>query len=613
MDKSTFPLQFFPRGRTLPWLVGTFALLAALCLTVLTFADEPSVSIEKQAEPDATIADESIDYTVVFANDEDAEIALMVISDSLPANFTFQTMLAGSDITENPTGTTGDIHWTGPYTIAAHGSLDLVYKVDAQAPPSFVPYQNRVQARLSTGEVISDSAAVVILGVQMDGVKLASPSSVYKGETVDYTVALTNSGSLDAVLDVISDTLPTGAVFSHMVGSPLPAPTVVDGVLQWIGPLTVPTNGELRFTYRVTMTEGGRGLDNRVEARYGDTVVGPIEAEVDVLLDTASVFLPTVLRNYGITPPPSESLLAFDSKQTDDFEIFVINPNGTGLQNVSNLAGGDLAPNWSGDGTKIAWVHYYEGRGDILSATPDGGQLSNLTNHPKDDRSPAWSPDGTKIAFTSFRDGRWEVYVMAANGSNQTRLTSRLCQSHSPAWSPDSTRIAFLCGLDEYAEVFVMNADGTNQVRLTSDDLEATALDWSPDNARIAFVLNDKKTDSEIYVVNANTGVLTRLTDNASYDFAPKWSPDGSLIAFSTNRTGNYEIFTMNPNGTNPVNLTNAAGADYVPAWSADGTLISFISTRDGNKELYVMGADGSGQLRLTHTAEDEAVHVWQP
>ena len=120
MDKSTLPQQFLPQGRTVPWLVGTLALLAALCLTVLTVADEPSVSIKKEAEPGATVPDESIEYTVVFTNDEDVEISLMVISDSLPANFTFQTMLAGSDITDDPTGTTGDIHWTGPYAIAAH-------------------------------------------------------------------------------------------------------------------------------------------------------------------------------------------------------------------------------------------------------------------------------------------------------------------------------------------------------------------------------------------------------------------------------------------------------------------------------------------------------------
>jgi TolB protein len=38
--------------------------------------------------------------------------------------------------------------------------------------------------------------------------------------------------------------------------------------------------------------------------------------------------------------------------------------------------------------------------------------------------SPDWSPDGSKIAFVSDRDANSEIYGMKADGTSQRRLTS---------------------------------------------------------------------------------------------------------------------------------------------------------------------------------------------
>ena len=67
----------------------------------------------------------------------------------------------------------------------------------------------------------------------------------------------------------------------------------------------------------------------------------------------------------------------------------------------------------------------------------DGTGQTNITNNPAaaDDFGPEWSPDGTRIAFTSDRDGNYDVYVMGADGSGQTRVTTTADgESFSPAW-----------------------------------------------------------------------------------------------------------------------------------------------------------------------------------
>lgn len=96
----------------------------------------------------------------------------------------------------------------------------------------------------------------------------------------------------------------------------------------------------------------------------------------------------------------------------------------TGLR-LTN-ATGDLRPRYSPDGSKIVFQSNRDGQYEIYVMNTDGTGQTRLTNNAAWDTAPAWSPDGTKILFTSLRDGAMSpaLYVMNANGSNQTRVTA---------------------------------------------------------------------------------------------------------------------------------------------------------------------------------------------
>ena len=57
-----------------------------------------------------------------------------------------------------------------------------------------------------------------------------------------------------------------------------------------------------------------------------------------------------------------------------------------------------------------------DGNWEIYMMNADGSNQINLTHHPADDRGPVWSPDGKRVAFFSNRDGNEEIYVMYSDG-----------------------------------------------------------------------------------------------------------------------------------------------------------------------------------------------------
>src|SRR5438552_14598202 len=87
----------------------------------------------------------------------------------------------------------------------------------------------------------------------------------------------------------------------------------------------------------------------------------------------------------------------------------------------------DGVPVWSPDGTKIAFEGFPDGDWEVYVMNADGSDLRNLTNNPAQHLRLAWSPDGSKIAFDTDRDGNQDVYVMNVDGTGLVNLT------HNPA------------------------------------------------------------------------------------------------------------------------------------------------------------------------------------
>jgi len=72
----------------------------------------------------------------------------------------------------------------------------------------------------------------------------------------------------------------------------------------------------------------------------------------------------------------------------------------------------DYWPAWSPDGKKIAFTTSRDGNYEIYLMNPDGTEQQNISQHPGNDNWATWSPDSRRLAWISNRDGEYGIYVL---------------------------------------------------------------------------------------------------------------------------------------------------------------------------------------------------------
>jgi len=271
--------------------------------------------------------------------------------------------------------------------------------------------------------------------------------------------------------------------------------------------------------------------------------------------------------------------------------LFVIGADGRGLRKVTRgLARvGEGDADWSPDGRQIVfdrtydcaaslgscsalWVVDADGRGEKrLTSANAQGVISAL--------APTWSPDGRKIAYVLWddRSGASDVWVMDADGSAQRRVT-RVGDAEEPAWAPDSEKIAF----SQDGDIVVLDLGTGVLLRLTKTPaLFESFPDWSPDGEQIAYELNDESPpgqpnqEYDAYVMRADGTDARRLSQPGDVDAHPVWSPGGQLIAYGSDVSpeigDGIAIVIVDAGSGHVVRRIPAPGMDLYPIdWTAE-------------------------------------------
>lgn len=269
----------------------------------------------------------------------------------------------------------------------------------------------------------------------------------------------------------------------------------------------------------------------------------------------------------------------------------------------------------------------------LFAIEPEGTGLVQLTAGEAMDTALAWSPDGSQVAFWRARHEGAGIWVADADGADPKLVLPTDLSIGAIGWSPDGSQLAFI-GIDIVgfsgpdaempSDLFTMGADGGHLTKVDEQG-PITDFDWSPTGDRFVverlFDLGNGATGTDLSVMDATGGNEIPLTaDGVSSD--PTWSPDGSTIVFVQTDHDRFQkdLYAISPDGSSPRRLTRDGLLVEDPVWAPDGAQIAFARLRQGDAdqrcELVVMSADGSSARTIADGVDLGGCPVdldWQP
>ena len=284
--------------------------------------------------------------------------------------------------------------------------------------------------------------------------------------------------------------------------------------------------------------------------------------------------------------------IAFSSLRSDpqakEFDIFSMNPDGTGVAQLTTNPAGDRQPDWSPGATAIAYtidkpdspINFEVAR---MTARGTGHRRLTITETGQASSQPSWLPDGSGLLFRrsgpTSRVG--SIWQMGPLGEAPALRLAPPAPPLYPSFAPNMSRVAYAAILSPSGDtdrgIFSQKADGSGLTMLFDvPGAYDSAPVWSPDRTRIVFESDadvggaNPERDMEVWVMGADGRGATQLTRNGAHDEGPTWSPDGRLLAYTSGPDDTHgDIRVMTAGGRDLGQLTDYAGADESPDWQA--------------------------------------------
>lgn len=303
-------------------------------------------------------------------------------------------------------------------------------------------------------------------------------------------------------------------------------------------------------------------------------------------------------------------------------DIYTVPVSGGEAKNITNSGINESSAVWRPDGEKIGYLSSASGSVQLWEINPQGSGAEQVTDIEGGISGFGYSPDQSKIFFVkSVKLDKSVNELFPDLPEAKARLETDLMYRHWDSWH-DYT----------YNHIFI--ADYPGKITGGTDIMEGEKFDsptkpfggteqicWSTNSKTIAYTSKKKtgkayslSTNTDIYFYDTETGKTTNFTSGMmGYDQNPVFSPDGRYIAWESMARDGYE---SDKSRLFVADLETGEKRDYSEnfdqnsnglTWSADSKSIFFISDIHATDEIHRLDlADGS-IVRVT-----DGIHNYQ-
>lgn len=280
--------------------------------------------VQKDASPASVVANDTITYTIQFANTGQTDATGATLVDTLPAGVSFDIGSAtvnGTAVTPAVSGqqltfgvNSSDTTTPGLVTGGNVGALTFTATVNDPVPNGVSDLVNNASLESDQTSPVTDDATTPVEGAQPAGEpqlvveKSVTPGGLKPGDTASYTITVLNAGTGAASNVVVTDDVPDTAYYSYVASSISGGDTNDDtnpGILSWtINSLPSGSSATLGFDMAVAnsgVPAGTTFLDNQAGATR-DGLAGSVDSGVASVAISASPDL--VITKSVDAPPP---------------------------------------------------------------------------------------------------------------------------------------------------------------------------------------------------------------------------------------------------------------------------------------------------------------------
>jgi tricorn protease len=342
-------------------------------------------------------------------------------------------------------------------------------------------------------------------------------------------------------------------------------------------------------------------------------------------------------------------------------DLWAADLDGKNVRRLTADEGLEANPQFSPDGSLIAFTAQYDGNLDVYVVPVAGGVPTRLTWHPGADVVQGFTPDGSGVLFTSARavfTGRYtQLFTVPVKGGIEEPL--KLPNAFEATYSPDGSRLAYnpigpaflewkhyrggmastiwLYNFGDNAteklpqpegrandvdpmwvgDTIYFRSDRNGEFNIFSYSLKSKAIKQVTDHRDFPVLSASAGAGQIIYeqagylhILDPKSGRSTKLTVGVSADLPetrPRFVKGARYIRNAElSPTGaravfefRGEIVTVPAEKGDTRDLTNTVAVnERSPAWSPDGKSIAYFSDESGEYEMHIRSQDGKGEVR---------------